>query len=1024
MKIDPERWRRVEEVYHAALDLEADRRSAFLEDACAGDGELREEVESLLATEEQAGSFMEAPAIEAQARALAGVMPETLVGRQLGSFKVEALVGSGGMGEVYRASDARLGRTVALKVLPVGFDRDPERRARFEREARVLASLNHPNVAAIYGVEESGGVPALVMEYVEGETLRGPMSVERALGVARQIAEGLEAAHERGIVHRDLKPGNVMMTSEDEVKILDFGLAKVLSGAAPAVDGTQAPTITGATSRPGVVLGTAAYMSPEQASGKGVDRRTDIWAFGCIVYECLTGKRAFAGETTTDVLAAILKEEPDWRTLPAETPARVGALLRRCLQKDPRQRLRDIGDARLEIEEALREPDAGEDAGEAVRGRPHWRLVAGLAAIALALGASAAVVLVRQLRRPAARPVARMQIDVNPARQLGESLGDRPTRTSFALLPDGRALVFSGLGDKGPQLYLRFLDRWEAVPIAGTEGGSAPFLSPDGKWIGFYAGDKIKKVQVEGGTAAAICDFPAARGTPFGASWGPDDTIVFADHFRLLRVPTAGGTPEVLLAPDRARGETAHRLPHVLPGGRAVLFNTLLSSSRWDNPRVDALSLETGERRVVLPEGSDARYASSGHLVFVRQGTLCAVPFDLSRLAVTGAPVALVDDVMQATNEPSGSLNTFAGQFAVSNTGTLAYVTGGPNRDVEWWLLWVDPRGEARPALPALGAYFGPRLSPDGRSVAYFTVAKKAELYVADLGRATTMPLAVGGVADAGPIWTPDGARVTFSRESRQILWMPASGSREPELLVESATTYVYPGSWSPRGDLLAYGQWDPSTRFDIRVLSVKDRRSEAFLDTRFDETHPEFSPDGRWLAYVSDASGQREVYAESYPDRARVKISSSGGDSPCWSPDGSRIYYVDDTRVMVVDAAARPAFGTPRVFLDCFGYRYSGVPGRGYDIAPDGRRLLATGYLHGGRPIWRADLPEGIGNHLKRYARDDLARFEHWLRADPERRLSPSLERALRPVPLTRINVVENWLEDLERLVPTRSRR
>jgi serine/threonine-protein kinase len=698
----------------------------------------------------------------------------------------------------------------------------------------------------------------------------------------------------------------------------------------------------------------------------------------------------------------------------------VGALLRRCLQKDPRQRLRDIGDARLEIEEALREPDAGEQGGAAVRGGIHWRLVAGAAAAALVLGAGVAVLVLRQ-RAPSAGSVARMQIDVSPARQLGLRLGSRPQRTSFALLPNGRALVFSGLGDKGPQLYLRSLERWEAVPITGTEGGSAPFLSPDAKWIGFYADERIKKVQIGGGTATEVCDYirPGAARIPFGASWGPDDTIFFADDLRLLRVPAAGGKAEVVLAPDAAKGEESCRLPHVLPGGRTLLFTTQTSPGLWANPRVEVLSLETGARRVVLAEGADARYAGSGHLVFVRQGTLCAVPFDLSRLAVTGPAVGLIDDVMQAANAPNSGANTFAGQFSVSSSGTLAYVTGGPFPDGEAWLLWVDSTGAARPVLPVAGPYLGARLSPDGRSIACDTWGKHENIHLIDLERGTSRPLTTG--IDDWPVWTPDGKRVAFTRDTKKILWTPASGSGEPEVLIER-NTWINPSSWSPQGDLLAYMVFDSNTLFDIGILRIADGHAEPFLTTRSSETYSEFSPDGRWLAYVSDVSGQPEVYVESYPDRRqKIKISAGRGESPCWSRDGNRLYYRNDRTMMVVDAAARPRFGIPRAFLDCFGYFFQGHPIRAYDLDLAGRRLLATGLLFGGKPIWMRDFPDAWRILRGEGSREERVRFEQLLRADPERRLAPELEWRLRQAPETRINIVEHWFGELERLVPAR---
>ena len=771
-----------------------------------------------------------------------------------------------------------------------------------------------------------------------------------------------------------------------------------------------------------MILGTAAYMSPEQARGKPLDRRTDSGR-SAASSTSRSPAEAFSGETVSDTIASVLEREPDWGALPASIPPGLRRLVQRCLAKDAARRLRDLGDARIEIEESASLPtvDLAICSGGGVPSRRRERIAwAVAAALAVALGLSGAVQFLRQ-RSPAAGPVARIQVDVAPARQLGSMLAFRPYRTSFTLLPDGRAIVFSGYGDKGPQLYLRSLDRWEAGPISGTEGGSAPFLSPDGRWIGFYADNTIKKVQIGGGTAAAICEYPS-EGTPFGASWGTDDTIFLADDERLLRVPAAGGKPEVLLAPDRAKGEEALRLPHVLPGGRALLFTTQTSTSMWSNPRVELLSLDTGARKVLLAEGADARYSVSGHLVFMRQGTLCAAPFDLSRLEVTGPEVALVDDVMQAANTTGTPLNSFAGQFSLSPTGTLAYVTGGPDPDSDWWLLWVDPTGAAQPVLPASGPYLGGRLSPDGRSVVYSTLGKNKNIHVVDLERGASMRLTAGDL-DSYPVWTPDGKRVAFSRNCREILWVSSSGSGEPEVLIESKNP-INPSSWSPHGDLLAYVTFTSSTSTDIGILRVADRRAEPFLATRFNETNPEFSPDGQWLAYVSDLSGKPEVYVESLPDRpGKIKISTDGGSVPCWSRDGSRLYYVKHSIVtgtlMVVDATAKPRFGVPRTFLDTVGNAYPVPNVRRYDIDPKGR-LLTTGLLFGGRPVWKRDFPEWE-KILISGSREDRARLEYWLRADPERRLAPKLEQVLRQTPVTRINIVENWMEELKRLAPTR---
>jgi hypothetical protein len=454
-----------------------------------------------------------------------------------------------------------------------------------------------------------------------------------------------------------------------------------------------------------------------------------------------------------------------------------------------------------------------------------------------------------------------------------------------------------------------------------------------------------------------------------------------------------------------------------------VLFSTRISPSQWDNPRIEVLTLKSRERKILLEEGADARYADSGHIIFVRQGMLCAVAFDISRLTVTGAPVQLIANVIQATNASSTDSNTFAAQFAFSSSGTLAYVTGGPYPDPDRWLVWIDSKGTAQPVLSSTAPYFAPRLSPDGKRVVYQTLARKNDIFVADIERGVSMPLTFGD-QNYWPLWTPDGKRVTFSRREKsgrwRILWASADGSGEAESLIES-DRLLYASSWSSSGDQLAYLKSDPVTGRDIWVFRTKDRKSEPFLNTRFSEAYPEFSPDGGWLAYVSDESGQGEVYVQSYPDRNRkIKISSGGGSAPCWRRDGRQLYFLSNTGLMVVDAAAGPTFGTARALLDHYGYVFGGAPIRSYDLHPDGLRFLATGDIIGGKPVLRTEIPEAFRQALETFDPKGLARFEYWLSSDPQRRLSPSLERRLRDPSTVQINIVQNWFEELKRLVPT----
>src|SRR6202049_3267447 len=555
-----------------------------------------------------------------------------LTGKRLGPYEILSAIGAGGMGEVYQAHDTKLGRDVAIKVLPDAFAHDPARLSRFQREAKMLAALNHPNIATIHGLEQSGGTSYLVMELVSGETLQervkrdGPIPVEEALAIAKQIAEALEAAHEKGIIHRDRKPANVKLTPEGKVKVLDFGLAKAFSGDSASSDPSDSPTLSRAATIQGVILGTAAYMSPEQARGKAVDKRTDIWAFGCVLYELLCGRPAFEGEDVTEILAAVVRAEPDWIRLPESTPASIRLLLRRCLRKDKRQRLQDATGVRIEIDDELANPSAATGAAPPEK---SWRR-----SIPLSLAAPVAAVLVivtgilAWMLKPA--PPFPSQ---NPAHvQFGLPPGDRlqTVNLNVALSADGTALAYIGIHGGVSQVYVRALDAPEAKALSGTEGAFSPFFSPDGQWIGFFAQGKMKKVPVGGGAPLTVCESGIG-----GASWGTDDTIVFSDGGRLLRVSASGGQPKILSTPDLSKGEYSHRYPQILPGGKDVLF-TALNGFGWDESRIEVLRLDTGERRVLIRGGHTGRFLPSGHLVYYRAGALLAVPFDLARLEGTG----------------------------------------------------------------------------------------------------------------------------------------------------------------------------------------------------------------------------------------------------------------------------------------------------------------------------------------------------------------------------------------------------
>jgi len=888
------------------------------------------------------------------------------IGTSIAHYRVLGQLGRGGMGEVYRAHDPKLNRDVAIKVLRGPWTIDEDRLARFHREAQLLASLNHPNIGQIYGLEEFDGTCALVMELVDGPTLAdrivgGPLPVVEALRVALRIAEALETAHHQGIIHRDLKPSNIKVRDDGIVKVLDFGLAKFVE-TTPFVtgSGTMSPTLSLQATQAGVILGTAAYMPPEQARGKTVDKRADIWSFGCVVYELLTGKRAFGGDETTDTLAFVITKEPDWSALPADVPAPISRVLRRCLEKDPNRRFADIADVRLDIEDAL---NAAPDATAAVipvpsAGRSSRRLVA-IGALAAAVVIALAFWIGRRGAPPAtAAPVARFLVNVAPAERLLAAPEDRdagegrPSRTAMTWLPDGRSILFSAAEGDRQQLYIRSVDRLGATALPGTQGGSMPFTSPDGRWVGFWSSGALKKVPIDGsGPAAMICETPL----PYGASWGADDTIVFSrSREGLWRVPAAGGTAQAVIKTERTKGETKLLSPQILPGDGAILFTVIHTPfPTWDDDtEIVVQVLATGERKVLVHGGADARYLPSGHLLYLRKSTLMAVPFDVQRLAATGGAVAVIADVMQSVNTPNETSEGGAGQFSVSTTGSLLYAPGGIFPDPERSLAWVDRNGAAQPLPLSARPYLNPRISPDGRRFLVWTQGDR-HVWAHDLSRGVTTRLTFEG-RNARAIWTPDGTRITYGSAvavTENLFWRSSDGSGTTERLASSERQQA-PGAWTPDGRTLVFMESDGATGFDIWTLSLDgDRKPHPFLQTPFNELYPDLSPDGRWLAYVSNQSGRAEVYVQPYPGPgARQQISVDGGTAPAWSRDGRELFYITAlsvggqaalTKMMVVPVQSKPAFtaGTPRLLFEG---RYGATSNiRGYDVAPDGRFLM-----------------------------------------------------------------------------------
>jgi eukaryotic-like serine/threonine-protein kinase len=808
--VTDERWVRVKALFQAAVERPVEERGAFLA-AATDDSALRREVESLLTSDTSDESFLRGLPVVRETR------PLLIPGLHLGPYEIVALIGAGAMGEVYHARDTKLNRDVALKVLPDSFAGDVARLARFTREAQMLAALNHPNIAHLHGLEESSGIRALVMELVDGDDLslhigRGAMALDEALPIARQIAHALAAAHEQGIIHRDLKPANISLRADGMVKVLDFGLAKAiepLSSSAAAAIANSAITSPAALTGVGMILGTAAYMSPEQAKGRAADRRTDVWAFGVVLYEMLTGERPFKGDGVSDTLASVLTRPPDWTALPATTPPLIRRLLRRCLEKDRTRRLADMADARLDIDEALSDPSIDAPA-ESTTSRTRERLA--WASALLLVGLTAAAMVGWASRSASVAPgTTRTLLSVAPSSQLSAANpleqrvgGVRPTRTAVALSPDGKTLVFGAIWGGDQQLYARAMDGFAAVPLPGTIGGSSPFFSPDGQWVGFWSGGKLKKVPLAGGPAVTLCEAASL----FGASWGSDGMMVFAfaRNGGLWRVPAAGGTPEALTTLQP--GEYSHRLPHVLPGGRAVIFTISKGAQLWDDTQIVVRSLDTGQQTVLVTGGSDGRYVSTGHLIYVRLGTLMAVPFDPVRLAVIGGARGVIDDVMEAANRNLSDMeNTLSAQFTVSETGALVYLTGGAVPAAELSLAWVDRQGTSQPLSAPLRSYRTPRLAPDQQRVAVSTQQDRREVWSYDVVRGALSPVTADGQSGFG-IFSPDGKRVVFRSGAAggedNLYWKAADGSGVAERLTTSTRSQT-PASWLPDGTTLAF---------------------------------------------------------------------------------------------------------------------------------------------------------------------------------------------------------------------------
>jgi serine/threonine-protein kinase len=852
-----------------------------------------------------------------------------LAGRKIGSFEIGEVIGRGGMGIVYLARDTKLDRSVAIKSMPIELVGDSTAQMRFKREAKLLALLNHPNIAVIHDIiEQDAGSGYLVLEYIPGQTLaeqiaHKPLKIEEALSVAQQVAEALLGAYENGVTHRDLKPGNIKITPEGRVKVLDFGLAK----ASATQDQKPESTIT----QPGRIVGTPAYMSPEQARGTPTDHRTDIWSFGCVMYEMLTGHLPFEGETATDTVARVLEREPDWQALPQQTPANIRVMLRRCLEKNPRQRLQHIGDAVIEINETLNVPAnapplsvpmVGESRSASWKSRAIYciaGLIVGAIVVDIALRSSAPPP--KQGLHPTQRSV--IPLPENQTLALSRSTPLGWAQPSIALSPDGSHLVYVANLGTTSQLFLRPMSEMEPSPILGTEGAFCPFFSPDNRWVGFFTKDKLKKVSLLGGDPVALCDAKSPR----GGNWETDGTITFVENQGggLTQVPAAGGATTPLIAGTKQPGENSYGNPETLPGGKWVLF-----SSRRDG-YIKLISTETGEIKILVKDGYHARYLPTGHLVYARAGVLEAVPFDLATLKVTGDAVPVLKQVLLDSTYDTA-------QYTFSCKGLLVYVPGDDT--AKSIPAWRNQDGTIE-ALPMRAQIYGtPKLSPDGKQLAIVVGPEgKQDIYVYDVTTGTSTRLTLKG-DNRAPVWTPDGKRVTFLRhgqgvEKSSIFWKSGDGSGEAELL-HSSEDHPVPCSWSPNGKRLAFfggGIW---------VLPLEGpREPELIVEMESSAWAPAFSPDGRWIAYTSEKDGKFQIYVRPYPDNDWVrKISNDFGEEPVWSPKGDKLFYRNGDKWMVVSISTEPEFaaGTPQVLFEG---PYNNVPDLSYDVAPDGQRFL-----------------------------------------------------------------------------------
>ncbi|MGA8036227.1 MAG: protein kinase [Candidatus Acidiferrales bacterium] len=890
-------------------------------------------------------------------------------GTKLGPYEIVSPLGVGGMGEVYRARDSKLGRDVALKVIAPEFAHDEQRMGRFQREAQVLASLNHTHIASIYGLEDSSGVSALVMELVEGPTLaerihQGALPIDEALPIARQIAEALECAHERGIIHRDLKPANIKLTNDGKVKVLDFGLAKALQDDTSGTDISNSPTLTMGSTKAGIILGTAAYMSPEQAKGRSADRRADIWSFGVVLYEMLTGEQAFGGETVSDSLAAVIKDTPDWAELPVSTPPRIRELIQRCLQKDPKQRLQAIGDARITIDEVIsgstqyasgilpsetRPPQIATPARQAAG--PSWpRLLPWLVAGALALALIAALGAIRGSSHSTLQRTVQLALPV-PANQVLDFVNG----PAVVISPDGSRIAYVTLqpGSGEGRLFVRELDKDAPTEMEGAGFAAAPFFSPDSRWIGYFGEGKLKKISIRGGTPVELTAVSGYR----GGDWGEDGTIVFPREFTsaLFRVPSMGGKMEQVTHLDATRGEITHRWPQILPGAQALLFTASADNNFFAHGSVEAATMKDGIPKVLVENAYFGRYLPGGYLAYVSEGTLFVAPFDAKALKLTGTAIPVLQHV-------ASDISNGGTQFSISTSG-MAVFSAGTSQNENLNITLLDRKGNATVLVKDQPDAASPRFSPDGKRIAF--QKGSGGIWVYDIARGITSSITLDSFVATYPVWTPDGQRITYSRphSSQQgagqgIYWRRADGSGEEQALTPDTVLNAYPSNWSPDGKTLAFKRLSPTDgscceiwtltvdsngkpsepRMFLGANSPSDRNARA---TTVD--YPEFSADGRWIAFTGQQGGAPEVYVVPYPGPGgKWQVSPEMGWEARWGKDGREIFYATAGQMLSVPYTVQNgAFqaGKPEVlFQDRFEMR---VPFPSFDVSPDGQRFV-----------------------------------------------------------------------------------